>query len=70
MFNDLREQADSAPFDEEEPERKPYRPPRPFLGMSAAQRFVVAAMLFFITCVLGVLLLLATQRVVIPGLMG
>jgi len=38
----------------------------PFLGMTAAQRFVIALLLFLMTCVFGTFCLLATQKIVLP----
>lgn len=57
-------------------ERKPRRVARAkahssggyFLGLSPAQRFVIAAMLLMMVCMLGSFFLVATERVVPPGL--
>jgi hypothetical protein len=35
-----------------------------FLGMTAVQRFIIAVMLLVMTCLLGILCLLVTQRMV------
>ena len=37
-----------------------------FLGMTAMQRFIIAVMLFMMTCLLGTFFLLVTQRIVLP----
>jgi hypothetical protein len=72
MLDEFREQADTSPFlddelDEIYEEVKPARTPEPrFLGMTPAQRFVIALMILTMTCVLGVLALLVTGKVVPP----
>ena len=72
MLDDLRNSA-SQSFQEEEP--APVETSEmdsqssnsaPFLGMTAAQRFVIALLLFLMTCVFGSFCLLATQKVVLP----
>jgi hypothetical protein len=72
MFDDLREQANTAPFFEEEEapelEPRPRTPPKRFLGMTPAQRFLLATLLLFVTCILSTLFLLVTQKMVIPFL--
>jgi hypothetical protein len=66
MLDDLREQASASSFDEEAPRiKRPYRERR-FLGMTAFQRFFVAMMFFFITCLLGTFFLVVAQKMV-PG---
>jgi len=72
MLDDLR---NSATF-EEEPEtideemvgqplpRK--RAPQPFLGMSPVQRFVIAILLFLMSCVLSAFCLILTESVYLP----
>ncbi len=73
MLDDLRNLA-SQPVDEEPPEPKETRPVRTkeshFLGMTAAQRFVVALLLFVMVVLLGTLFLVVTEKVAIsiPGL--
>jgi hypothetical protein len=37
-----------------------------FLGMTAVQRFIIAAMILIMTCLLGTFCLLVTQRIVPP----
>jgi hypothetical protein len=69
MLDDLRQQADAAPFEEEEePRRRPRRNRKQFLGMSAFQRFIISLLLLLITCLLGVFTLLVTERIVLPFL--
>jgi hypothetical protein len=73
MLDNLRESASQSPFFQEEqapPEKPPSRLRRrrsygPFLGMTPLQRFVVALMLFLMTCMLGTLCLLVTEKIVI-----
>jgi len=76
MLDDLRNSA-SKSFQEDEEEDKSPKPReviriRPasaqhgqFLGMTPEQRFVVALLLFLLVSVMGVLLLVATQKVFI-----
>ncbi len=69
MLDEFREQASTSPFFEEEEETfeevKPHRPPRGrFLGMTPPQRFVIAVLVLMMTCVLGALFLLVTEKVV------
>ncbi len=73
MIDDLRQTADESSFEEEEKrdvysykDQAPQR--RYFLGMTPAQRFVVATMLFLMTFVVGVFFLLVTEKIYIPGL--
>ena len=77
MLDDLREQAsDSDYFDaeditydfEEVDEAKRYVPRKKFLGMTPVQRFVIAVMLLFTTCILSSFFLLVTEIVVLPSL--
>ena len=69
MFDNLRDDANSKPFYEDE--KAQVRPAagvvaRPkstkFLGMTAQQRFIIAFMMMIAVCVLGVMLLLITGR--------
>ncbi|MCI0521755.1 MAG: hypothetical protein L0Z70_16030 [Chloroflexi bacterium] len=65
-LDEFRQQAESLPFEEEPvPVKRPQRERR-ILGMTAAQRFVVALMLLFIVCLLSALTLLATGKVTLP----
>ena len=79
MFDNLREQADSTPFYEDESQfrdvedlRPAAPPPRNtgtassggrFLGMTPLQRFIIAVLLLISVCVLGSMCLLATGRI-------
>ncbi len=74
MFDNLREQANSTPFYEDEAEFREAegltaapRPRRPaaarFLGLTAPQRFLIAFLLFIAVCALGSMCLLVTGRV-------
>ena len=71
MFDNLREDAAASPFYEEEAKFQPAagtssssgsRSKR-FLGMTAAQRFVIVFMLMITVCVLGAMVLLVTGKV-------
>jgi hypothetical protein len=70
MLDDFREQASTSPFFEDESfeEVELERPKKRFLGMTPAQRFVIALMLLMMTCLIGALLLVITERVVLPPL--
>jgi hypothetical protein len=68
MLDELREQASSTSFVEEEQPptpRAPYRERR-FLGMTAFQRFFIALMMLMIICILGTFILVVAEKVV-PG---
>jgi hypothetical protein len=72
MLDNLRDSASQSPFFQEEqkppqpPDRRQRRGPSDgkFLGMSPAQRFILALMVFLMVCVLGSFLLLVTQKIV------
>ena len=72
MLDEFREQASTSPFLEEEPEEIyeeviPRRPSQPrYFGMTAAQRFIIALMILMMTCFLGVLTLVVTEKIVPP----
>jgi hypothetical protein len=68
MLDDFREQASGSAFDSEKetPFEETPRPQRRFLGMTPAQRFVVALILLLMTCLLSTFCLLVTERVVLP----
>ena len=77
MLDDLRNSASTFVEEEQSPtevEAAPVRTRRrssePFLGMTAAQRFTVALMMFLMIWVLGVLFLVIMDKMVIgiPGL--
>jgi len=72
MLDDLRNSAaqsfqeeEQAPVEPSEMDTQPGNS-APFLGMTAPQRFVVALLLFLMTCVFGTFCLLATQKIVLP----
>ena len=56
-------QPDVYAFKESAAQRKRY-----FLGMSPAQRFIVAVMILLMTCILSSFLLLVTERIAPPFL--
>jgi hypothetical protein len=68
MLDDIREQADGDYFleDDDDDFVPPPPPKRHFLGMTPGQRFVIAIMLFIITCILSSFCLLVTETVVPP----
>lgn len=73
MLDNFRDQANVSPFlDEEEEEvlakeeKSPRISQRRFLGMTPAQRFVIAAMLLIMTCIIGAFFLLLTESIVLP----
>ncbi len=69
MLDDLREQAYASYLEEEEaPPVEDIRRPTRFLGMTPLQTFVVAILLFGITCLLSVFGLLVTGMIVPPFL--
>lgn len=70
MLDDFRQQANASFLEEPELEEKiPEMVAKPtsgkkFLGLTPVQRFFVAFMLLTLTCLLGSLLLLVTEKVV------
>lgn len=71
MLDDLRNSAASAFEEEASPSeeliiQKQPRKASKFLGMTAAQRFVIVLMMFLMTCLLGAFCLILTERVVLP----
>lgn len=76
MLDDLRNSAADNLEDEQSPlEAEILQRPRPkaaarpktgFLGMTPPQRFVLALMLFLLTCVMGVFCLVITGAVYLP----
>ncbi len=69
MFDDLRQQADDVNFEDDNLDLEPAkRKPRYLLGMTPVQRFVLATMLLFMVCILGLFALLVTQKIVPPFL--
>jgi hypothetical protein len=74
-YDSFREQADDNVFLEPEKPaaaapatsmRRARRRRGNFLGMTAAQRFIIAVMLLFMICLLGTLCLLVTQKIYFP----
>jgi hypothetical protein len=73
MFDNLRDQANSTPFYEDETQFREAEgvsappPAKPtdgrFMGMTPPQRFIVAVMFLISICVLGTMLLLLTGRI-------
>ena len=73
MFDNLRDEAASTPFYEEEAKfqsaagtgtsASTRRKSSKFLGMTSIQRFVIAFLLFFAVCTLGAMCLLVTGRI-------
>ena len=71
MFDNLREDAASSPYYEEETKFQPaavvtptYRAPsRRILGMTGVQRFVISFMFFLAVCVIGAMALLVTGKI-------
>jgi hypothetical protein len=74
MLENLRDQAASSPFfQEEEPlaEQVPEGPPPrktldQMIGMNTQQRLIIALMLLVVVCLLGTMMLLVTGRFVLP----
>lgn len=71
MLDDLRQSAnESYLFDEELEDdsttQRFDRPRGPFLGMTAPQRFLLALMLLMLTTLFGILVLLVTEKVMLP----
>lgn len=66
MLDDLRNDASSYYDDDDFQElSKPPESPKRFLGMTPFQRFVIALLLLFVTCILSAFCLLVTERVVL-----
>jgi hypothetical protein len=68
MLDDFRQQANASEFiDEEESSHlEETGQPRKFLGMTPAQRCVIALMLLLITCLLSTFCLLVTEKIIPP----
>jgi hypothetical protein len=72
MFDNLRDQANSTPFvdDEANPQSTTgtdsvsrHGAPGTFLGMTPQQRFFITVIVMIMVCILGTLCLLATGRI-------
>jgi hypothetical protein len=73
MLDEFREDANASPYFEDETEEyfeevRSYSGRKKILGMTAAQRLVIAVMILIMTCVVGSLMLLVFERVVPPAL--
>jgi hypothetical protein len=77
MFDEFRQEADEFSFedafdaeDEQDISAKDIYIPkkRQFLGMTPAQRFVIAVLLLMMTCILSSFFLLVTERITPPFL--
>ena len=73
MLDNLRDSASKSPFFQEEqspPESshdgQPNQPTNTFLGMTPIQRFILALLLFMMTCVVGSFWLLITEKIILP----
>jgi len=76
MLDDLRNSAAGSFKDEEEAEalaaelererREARKRQPPFLGLTAAQRFVIVLMLFLTVLIVGSLILILTEKVYLP----
>lgn len=71
MFDNLRDEAASSQFYEEEAKfqpaagtaSSPKRRSKRILGMTAMQRFVIAVMVMLSVCIIGAMALLATGKI-------
>jgi hypothetical protein len=70
MLDDLRNSASSPFLDENgfepEPEEEKQNKGGSFLGMTAAQRFVICLLVFFMILILGTFMLILFQKVYPP----
>ena len=70
MLDDLRNSAASSYLEEEEYLEEELetkeKEQKLFLGMTAPQRFVIILMLLMMSCVLGTLCLVLTEKVALP----
>ncbi len=71
MLDDLRNSASSSYEEEPSPQEAPEHRQRrraqgEFMGMTAVQRFVIALLLFLMTCVLASFCLVITEKMVLP----
>jgi hypothetical protein len=69
MFDDLRDS--NSPFLEEEQTPPPSKTKKTrdkpgFLGMTSAQRFVLALLMFFMVCACGAFLLILGGKITLP----
>ncbi|MBM3151594.1 MAG: hypothetical protein FJZ96_05220 [Chloroflexi bacterium] len=78
MLDNLRDQAASTPFPQDEddlllPEQPTETPGRrraafPLMNMLPQQRFILTAMLLVEVCLLGIVLLFITGKIVLPAM--
>lgn len=73
MLDDLRERASDPDFFTDDETTFEYKDkgsfresPRLFLGMTPVQRFVIAVMILMMVCVMGIFLLLVTEKIYLP----
>lgn len=68
MLDDLRNSAEASYLDEDQLELENQLKPKEtrFLGMTAAQRFILSVLLFIMVVVMGTLLLLVSGKMVLP----
>ncbi len=68
MLDDLRNSAEASFLDEDqlELENQYKTKEKRFLGMTAAQRFILSVLLFILVVVMGTLLLLLSGKMVLP----
>ena len=71
MLDDLREQAGDVDFFTDEEESYDYNEiqtakPTLFMGMTAVQRFIIAVLVMFMTCIMGTFCLLVTEKIALP----
>jgi hypothetical protein len=70
MFEDFRKQAEESDFPEEDQDThqgvKTSNNNGRFLGMTPAQRFIIALMLLFMVAILAILFLMVTQKIILP----
>ncbi len=64
MLDDLRHSAAQSYEEEIAQGKRPSRRRRPFLGMTAPQRFFIAVVILVLTCLLGVLFLVVSGKIV------
>lgn len=66
MLDDLRNTAEASYLDEDNLELETKVKEKRFLGMTAAQRFILALLMLILVVVLGTLMLLVTGKMVLP----
>ncbi len=71
MLDDLRNSAGPSFYEEDPLDSKPEKPEKKrtsgdFLGMTPAQRFIIALALFLMVAILGAFVLIVFQKVSLP----